>query len=413
MIIFRIVVALVVSSAARAHAQEGVPCPPFQSAQDVLACAMKNHPVLKRAAAAQAQAAYLEPIALQRPNPELDALGKFGRHDGDRLNKDEATLFHTIETGGKRSARAAKARADQAVVSADALKAREEVALDTVSALYRVRQALSEAAILDRTISSLVAFEKQLSARPRLTPEQEATREVFRLAESESNLRKASLAGEADALVQTLSLAVAGPFEANSSFLPPAKTSWPDLLDASAIRAASSELVRARAGTEAAAADLSAARGAAYPDVRVGPTMERETEGSIVKQTYGLAVGLPLPLYHRNRAGKEYARLGVRAAEANSAAVSAGLTAERQAELRRYRAAVNALRRLEAGEEPDKKAARAEELFRRGLIPSSLLLESYRQVFELTKTRDEAELTAIRSLWRVYAIEGRVSTEKL
>lgn len=390
-----------------AHAQ----CAPT-SARDVLDCALKNHPAIRRAAAEEAQAAYLEPVALQRPNPELDALGRFGKRDGERLNKNEATLFHTIEAGGKRAARAAKARAERGRTEASALKTKEDVVLDTVSSLYRLRQVKVEGAILDRTIESLSAVRKQLKARLRLTPDQEATLEVFGLAQSEGALRRSVLTGEERAVLRSLAFAVGGSLEARAEVLPPVKADWPLLSDEPAGALSGSESLKARADVDTAAAELSSARGAAYPDIRVGPTIERETEGSAVKQTFGLALGLPLPLYNRNRAGKEYAELGVKAAQAGADAAIGGLTADRQAELERYRAAIAALQSVGASDSTE-NVRKTEELFHRGVIPSSLLLEAYRQSYEMTKSRDEAELAAVLALWRIYAIEGRIFTEKL
>ncbi len=383
------------------------------SAQAVLDCALKNHPLIRRAAAEEAQAAYLEPAALQRPNPELDATGLFGRRDGEGLNRDDVSLLHTIEAGGKRDARGEAARAQRGVVESSARKTREDVAKDSVAALYRLRQAKAEGAILDKTIASLQTVQQRLTARPRLTPDQEATLEVFRLAESESRLRRSGLTGEVRALERWLAFATGGVFESRPELLPPLKTDWPALPDQTVGDLSGSEALRARADVAAAAAGVSSARGAAYPDVRVGPAMERETEGPILKQTYGVSLVLPLPLYQRNRAGKQYAELGVLAARAGADAATGSLATERRAELERYRAAVEALRSVaaEAGAATDVR--KTEELFRRGLIPSSFLLEAYRQSFEMTKSRDEAELSAVRSLWRIYAIEGSILTEKL
>lgn len=402
------VLAFVYLLAGSAHAQ----CPPAK-AQDVLDCALKNHPAIRQAEVEEAQAAYLEPVALQRPNPELDATGLFGRRDGAGLNRDDVSLFHTIEVGGKRDARAAKARAERGAVEASARRTREDIAQDAVSALYRLRQARTEGAILDKTIASLEAVEKQLTTRPRLTPEQEATLEVFRLAESESKLRRAGLTGEERALARSLAFATGGAFEVRPEVLPLPKIDWPALSDEPAGGLSGSEALRARAVVETAAAESSSARGAAFPDVRVGPAFEWETEGATVKQTYGLSLALPLPVYHRNGAGKQYAELGVRAAKAGAAAATGSLSAERQAESERYRAAVEVLRALGASSDPMANVGGTEALFQRGLIPSSLLLEAYRQSFELAKSRDEAELAAVRALWRIYAIEGSIFTEKL
>lgn len=408
------VVTLSFSFAGGGWAQEPAPCPALLSPQDVLDCALRNHPSIRRAVAAESQAEYMETVALQRPNPELEARGRFGRFQGESLNKSEATLLHTIETGGKRDSRGEKARAERSSITADALKAREDVALETVLSLYRIRQAQDESSILTKTLASLAAVQAQLKSRPRLTPEQEVSLEVFGLAQSDGRLRLAALEGEQKAIIGSLGLAVAAPFEPKPSLLPKAKEDWPEFPDTTTPGSFSgSDALKARADIQAASADLSSARSLSYPDMKVGPTMEREAEGSSVKQTYGLTLGLPLPLYHRNRAGREYAQRGVRKAEASLLEVQRSLEAERQAELAHYRSAIEALKQAAPAKEVEAKLKRTEEISRRGLIPSSLLLEAYRQVFDMTKSRHEAELAAIRALWRIYAIDGRVLTEKL
>lgn len=407
------VVALSVALAVRGSADEPAGCPQPRSAQEVLDCALRNHPSIRRATAALAQADYLESIARQRPNPELEAREIRGKSGDESLDKAEGSLRHTFELGGKRRSRAERARADRRFVAADVLKVKEDVAAEIVLALHRLRQSQAEIAILQTTEASLRAIQAQLRTRPRLTPEQEASLEVFQLAEADAKLRSAALEGERAALVRGVELALSRSFEPAPILLPRPRESWPALPDVSPSRFAGSESLRAEAEMEGARADLSVARGSSFPDLKIGPAVERDAEGSNVKQAYGLSLGLPLPLYQRNAAGREYAARGVQAAQIGNAAAQARLEAERQAELARYRAAVDALQAGVPAGAIEEKLRRAQERSRRGLIPSSLIVESYRQIFELTRNRHDAELSAVRSLWRIYAIEGRILTEKL
>lgn len=403
---------LLICGIATLHAEEPSACSRLLSAQDVLDCALKNHPAIQRAAAAQAQARSLEAVALQRPNPDLEVRNLSGRFQGENLGKTEAALLHTFELGGKRGSRAERALAEQRVSAAILLKAQEDVALDTVLALYRLRQARDEDAILEKTLSSLAAITAQLRSRPRLTPEQEASLDLFQLAAGENNLKKSSLEGEARALTRSLELAISTTLPSDISVLPELKSSWPQFPDAAG-SFSGSEASRSQAELQSAHAELSAANASAFPDLRAGPAIERDVEGSSIRQSYGVSLGLPLPLYQRNKAGKEFAKLGVKKAEENAAFTQSSLQAQRQAELARYRAAVQGLQQVATVEETDAKLRRINELSGRGLITSSLIIETYRQIFELTRSRHEAELAAVRSLWRMYAIEGRILSEKL
>ena len=127
-------------------------CAKPSSPQEVLECALLHHPAIQEAEAKALQSESLEDMARQRPNPELDAKGTIGKSGDENAAKSEATLLHTFELGGKRSSRVEKALAEKAFAAADLLKAKEQVALGTVLALYRLRQVQNEIAILEKTL---------------------------------------------------------------------------------------------------------------------------------------------------------------------------------------------------------------------------------------------------------------------
>lgn len=382
-------------------------CAPLFSAQAVLDCALQNDPAVKLAVARRAQAESGVGWARQRPNPEVS--GK--RTEGDSTSRTELDLVQTIETGGKRAARVGRAEAGLEAAAAEARVVQAETALKTVAALYRLRQLQGELSLINEALSAFSRVGKQLRSRPRLAPEQEVSGAIFELAGADYALKRASLGAEQRGLLKALEASVGAGLALESLDLPPARQEWPAIPLAAA--PAGPETLGAQATLKAARAERASAQAASWPDLRLGPSLERETQSGQRRQTVGLNLGLPLPLFHRNAAGREQARRGEDAAVLGLEAVQAALRAERETELARYEMAVAALALADGRKEVHAKHERVEDFFQRGLISSSLVIEAHRQMFEFTRDRHEHELAAIRALWRIRAIDGQILEEKL
>ena len=90
-----------------------VDCDRLRSVQDVLSCALENHPEVRQAQIGLEQGKSLYGIASQRPNPELGSKTVFGSSPGNASYLyTELNLAHTMELGGKRGARLEKARSE-------------------------------------------------------------------------------------------------------------------------------------------------------------------------------------------------------------------------------------------------------------------------------------------------------------
>lgn len=389
-------------------------CPGFQNSQDVLTCALNEHPAVQQAQAKSVQGKFLGEIASQRPNPELDGNTAFGRSQGADVLNGQITLSHIFELGGKRDARIEKAQADNQVISAEVLKAKELVALNTVTSLYRLRQIQVETAALEEALHTFSRIANQLKARPRLTPDQEVVMTTFQLIGSDYRLRKKALSGEEQALLKFVELSVGAPFEARSQLLPPVKEVWPEF-DQKQNPAAfqGSDINRLKAELTAAEAERSLAQSASWPNLKIGPSVQAETQAGISYQAFGIGFSLPLPLYQANGGGRAYASKGILLAELTLATAGNQLLIERQQEIIRYQAALESMAESGTLRAVEKRHQNIERLFRGGLIQSSMVIEAHRQIVELTRNVNEQELIAIRSLWRVYAIEGRVLKEKI
>jgi len=59
----------------------------------------------------------------------------------------------------------------------------------------------------------------------------------------------------------------------------------------------------------------------------------------------------------------------------------------------------------------ERKHARLHAFLKRGLVPTSLVIEHHRQELELIKAIHENEMNALRSLWGIYAIDGAIFRE--
>ncbi len=391
----------------------------LRTTQDILDCALGNHPEVVDSTAVQARDAALVRVARQRPNPELESKIISGKETGNNVLTTETSLLHTLELGGKRKARIRQATAQGEWAAASLTESKELVALNTVLALYRLRQIRSEQGYLQESLTTFDRILRQFKSRPTLPPEQAVSLSVFDLAKEEYTLRKKSILQEEADLKTFLEIATGVPFSEMKRLLPRPKRSWPKI--ASGLRSDSQELVsnfssseikKAAADLKRAEAGLKLARSNAWPDFKLGPTVETGTLGRNDTVAVGGTISLPLPLLNLNRGEKSYAVLEKSRAASHLEQTIRKTSLERGKQLSRYRRAVSGASQTRF-QNLNRSHREVEEFFGRGMVPSSLVIESHRQLFEISKIIHEQELTAIDALWRLYIIDGRVLEEKI
>ncbi len=381
-------------------------CESLNAPKDVLECALETHPDLVRGKASLKQADSLGDQAAQRPNPELSGKSVFGKNQGEGVTSHELNLAHTFELGGKRSARIDKASAEKEQFFSEFLKTKEEVYILVSKTLYRIRQVHAEIRAIDEALTTFDKIQRQFKTRPRLGPEQEVSLSVFQLAEGDYKLRKSTLESEENALERSLEVAIGKEFpHGKESILPPQQKNWPDLqlsneeFRGSDIKLAVSELKNAKA-------EMEIAKGASWPDLKLGPTIQSQSEGSNQYLTYGVNLTLPLPLYQVNGGGRAVAAAGLMRAEQSLELRKRELNQQRRILITQYQKSSKALKESVSLQEIEKKHKSVERQFERGVISSSLVIEAHRQLVDFTKSQNELELNALESLWRLKALEG-------
>ena len=78
---------------------------------------------------------------------------------------------------------------------------------------------------------------------------------------------------------------------------------------------------------------------------------------------------------------------------------------ERFRQVLRYRSAVKAYRSFSL-QSLYQKHENIEKLYNRGLVSTSLIIESHHQVHEIIEALHAQELTALDALWRIRIIDG-------
>ncbi len=379
-------------------------CSSINTMKDLLLCAIENHPDLIRGKGSLKQADSLEYQASQRPNPELNVKSVYGKNRGDSVIGNEFNLAHTFEIGGKRAARIGKANAEKEQISSEFMKTKEDVYISVLKTLYRIRQVHSEMKALDEALDTFSKLKRMYKSRPRLAPEQEVSLSVFQLAEGDYKLKKSNLENEEYALERSVETAIGREFPHKDSLLPERKQDWPEYsrdgeFKGSQIKLTQSELKNAQAEVELA-------RSNSWPDLKIGPTIQSQTEGPHTYMTYGLNITLPIPVFQANEGGKAVAEAGFSRAEQNLDLRKKELNQEYKILQNQYQKSTKSLKESASLSEIERRHLAVDRQFARGVISTSLIIEAHRQMLDFTKTQNEQELMALEALLRLQVLHG-------
>lgn len=376
-----------------------------RTAREIMGCALEHHPDVARAQAEVRVASFLPEAAGQRPNPELDSQVTAFGSDGQPSLATEANVLHTFELGSKRKRRLEQAEARQSAAFARLRRTREQVAVETVLKLHRLRQIASERHSIEESIRTFENLIKSLEARPRRSAEQDVSLNVYVLADADYKFRLAALQKEEDGLTLWFELATGLAKQAIQAALPSDPTQWPEVVVATATISATRQL--AAAAVVESKSNLALADSQAWPDLKAGPRIDAESGNGMDSIGAGAAVSLALPLYQRNQGTRRVASAEAEQAQLNLQLTERELSTERQKWHSAYRTAVEVWRKAPKAETIEKRHQRFEDSIHRGVIPASLTVEAHRQMVDFTKARHEDELSALEALWALYVLDGR------
>lgn len=391
---------LLSSISVQVHAQE---CEP-KTYKELVQCALQTSSAIVVADKQLKSAEELPGVAGQLINPELE--GETLRRSGK--SETSASLLFTLELGGKRSARKNEALAEVQKTKASTELSRAEIKLSLIEKLYRLSQLRREKAIAEESFSTFTKIVSQYQKRPALNPEQEVSLSIFKMAVSDQQLRLSRLKSEEEKVLQELLATTKLKKDQVTSNLPERRIDWPEVYNDSS--AESSPQARLAQAELLSAQSLHAKEvGESWPNLRVGPSIKVQNDGAGEESFYGVAVSLPLPLLNLNQSGRAFGRAKVAEAETSFHLVKNQIVGTRRQLIKTYRETVASLKAAIGSKEIEERHLHVERHFFKGLVPSSLVIEAHRQLFDLEERRNEAERTALEALGSIYIIDNSFS----
>lgn len=341
--------------------------------------------------------------AAQIPNPEVSVGNWSGKAGSQTWKQTDVTLTQPIELGGKRKNRISLAEAEARESQLDFLILSAEVRLKVLFSLYRIRQIKDEITTISeaqQTFRNLVANYRK---RPQLNPEQSTSLIVFGLTENEYELLLEDVTTELNFLEAELKLLTGVGFEEVERILPPRLKKWPVAGGEGILNSLSLQALNARVDSSQRELDL--AKAEVWPTVSIGPSFTMQNQFGEEANILGIVVNLPLPILNQNKGGRTIATQKIIADRKFVEVEKDILSGRRFALMRSY---VSSSKILESQREINFKRdhSRIEQNFLRGLLNSTLVIESHRQYVDAQKLYHARELKALDYYYQLVLLEG-------
>ncbi len=375
--------------------------------RQIVSCAEKNSPDVLRAQSLLEEKGALVQASTQLLNPELSANSVDGTAKSQRISETDLALSFPIELGGRRAAREGFAQKDLTRSEADFLKVRAEVRKDVTIKLVRLRQAYDELELVNESLATFSQLVKRFESRPLLSPEQEVTLTVFKMAKGDYGLKQVEYEDELSQLESFLQVSTGLPLAEIKKALPKKVKSWASLDSNSSSVEKSPALMVMQSEIEMAQAEMNRMQGETWGTLAIGPSAKLTREGADTNQQYGINLRVPLPILSLNQGGRTAAAASVKSAELRKQLALNALMKERETLLKTYARSRKALEEIPSGHALEEKHKKLETLFAKGIVPSALVIEAHRTMVDFEKNRNERELKAIESLLSLQFIDGK------
>ncbi|MCB0361354.1 MAG: TolC family protein [Bdellovibrionales bacterium] len=393
---------LIITSKAKAASE----CENFNTPNDVLKCVVENHAAVQVGRAQVSEVSLGIDVATQRPNPQFDFEGTDQIGEGFT---SEVAILHTFELGGKRSARMKVAEREKDLSQTDLLSNQEQVSIQTVTDLYRLRQINKELEIVEEIISTFQKITAQYSKAGKLSPEDNMSVSVFSMALEENKLKRNSLINERQGIFARIQGAINKKIEITDKVLPTFKSEWPTL---KSTVIGGSQIKKAKTELELSNATYGLEKAQSWPNLSIGPKVEIENSGRS-ETRYGLALSIPLPLYQANGGGRAKSLAGVRRSELNLQYTKSRLERQNEYLHEVYSRVSQGIGKALSNKQIGLKHQDLHKMINRGVISAPIVIELHRQIMDYYEKLHEQELDGVTALWQIAALEGRILKEEL
>lgn len=396
---------------------EGV-CGKLLKANDLLDCVRKQSPSVQGAQAQYEAALSIEKSASRWLNPELSAQSVFGNNLGNQQNQTQLALIQTIELSGQRSGRVQAGQAGRWTAQGEAMEAVSQEVMESGLKLIRIGQLKREKESLNEAIQAYTKLIQQFQNRPRLSSEQEVSLVVFKLAKGDFLLQQGKLQDEEDEVSSAFKQALSLELE---ELLKIAPEDFPKTPEVSQIKQLvqinnsekAPEMMRAKGAWLLSESMAKTEAWGALPEIKLGPTVQFNVNGPMREQYFGFQLTMPFPVWNQNGHAREVAQKNLFAQEKLYQITEKKIPEDKLRLLKSYERHLMLLEQTPSQKEMSFKHEKIERLFFQGLVSSALVIEAHRSLMEVQKSRHQAELNVLKTLWSIYKLEGKTSEIQL
>jgi cobalt-zinc-cadmium efflux system outer membrane protein len=379
---------------------------------DVLTLIKANHPrIMINTSKGIALEKGIE-VANQVPNLELDSESLRGSSIEGDVFSASVSIKHTFELGGKRNSRVnvakMKFQEGMELVKYD----NEHTLIEIVIKLHRLRQVYSLIPLYQETLQSFNKILRSIKRRKSLSPEQIVERETLELASNDYKLKISRLNSEEFDLTRHLNF-YTGPDCLITEKILPTKVELNEEFNISLNYRNYTKLKIAKFGLDLAKAKYKLEKSNSYPNIAIGPKYEFEKVNVNQTNTVGISLTMELPILNTNSGGRARATKEILTASQNLRNIEKESEFDLNVWRMKYKNFSDSLKTIANKEKVEKKHQKIEALFKRGVISTSLVIESHRQLIEFSNTRFEFELGVIEALWNIYKINGNIDGQTI
>ncbi len=381
-------------------------CGVLSNYKQIISCAESRSPEVVKAELEVKQKRASVDAAGQLLNPELSVETLTGSVQSETRVETDLSLSFPIELGGKRAARKDVATNTLSRSELELFNVKADVRKSVLLKVIRLRQIDSELDLVNESTEAFGKLVKQYELRLALSPEQEVTLTVFRIAKDEYSFKRMEYDEELAQLESYFKITTGQGLSGIRKALPIRIASLPKVPAENQDIAKSPLLGTLDADVKIASAEMDRTYGEAWPTMSLGPSAKLSKEGSQSFQQWGVNLSMPLPVLSLNQGAKAAAQASVRSSQARREFAQQELSSRRASLVEIYKKSAGALQVTSSAHALESKHKKVENLFMKGLVPSSLVIEAHRSLVEFERTRNAREIKAIEALLEIQIIDG-------
>lgn len=376
---------------------------------DVLECALGNNPDILRS---NAQIPVYDQYQKQSKKwfkPEVDAGLNYTKGDDDKGVQLELAVMQNIENPSKRKAQIDQAEAFLASSKIISEEEQNQTSFEVLTLLNRLRQISKEKSVVNEAIQTFENVLGKYKKIASLSPEDEISAEVFDMALKGYKIEYAQLLDEENNYHNRLKtmLNIDSKTIDNSWFLSSPKI-WPDFSNDELQIENSVDMRKEKVAIDLAKANHMEVKASNFSGVNVGPYIATRPGDMGKLDTYGIKFSFPIPI-NSNKNGIKGSNFALKAAEQSYELKKIELEKNIEMLVAQYNSGKKFLQNTEV-HSFEKRHKNVENLFATRRASASIFIEAHKQIIEATRTYNKYELETLQSLWSIYSIKQKLTT---